>query len=162
MEKIRTNEMPQIAASILIAQITGAIGSFFTTPAIPTWYAALRKPPFSPPNWLFAPVWISLYTLMGLSAFLIWRQRKRDKPVREALAIYTLQLILNASWSAAFFGLRSPTAGVLVIIVLWLAILLNIQRFFKISRIAGLMLIPYLLWVSFAAVLNYSIMILNP
>ena len=161
MERNRLIEIAKLVASIVICQGAGLIGSIFTTPAIPTWYAALRKPFFRPPNWLFAPVWITLFTLMGVSAFLVWRKGLDDQQVKVALSIFLVQLILNTSWSVVFFGLRSPLGGLIVISILWVAILLTILNFFKISMTAGLLLVPYILWVSFAGVLNFFIWRLN-
>jgi len=161
MEKSRLVEIAKLVASIVICQFAGLIGSVFTTPAIPTWYATLRKPSFSPPNWLFAPVWITLFALMGVSAFLVWRKGLGDQQVKVALSIFAIQLILNISWSVVFFGLRSPLAGLIVISILWVAILWTILNFFKISTTAGIVLIPYILWVSFAGVLNLFIWRLN-
>jgi tryptophan-rich sensory protein len=141
--------------------LAGLLGSLFTTPAIPTWYQTLNKPSFTPPSWLFAPVWIGLYLLMGISLFLVWKKREQDLRVNEALMIFFIQLILNAFWSIAFFGLRSPLLGLVDIIFLWMGILLTIQKFFKISRNGALLLLPYLLWMSFAALLNFSLWVLN-
>ena len=161
MEKIKAIDILKLVISIIICLGAGFIGSFFTTPAIPTWYAILKRPPFAPPNWLFAPVWTTLFVLMGISAFLVWRRGLNDPQVKIALGIFIVQLILNALWSVMFFGLRSPLAGLIDIAILWIAILLTILNFFKISTAAGLLLIPYILWVSFAAVLNFSIWRLN-
>jgi benzodiazapine receptor len=161
MERSKLVQIARLVASILICQGAGLIGSIFTTPAIPTWYAALKKPFFRPPNWLFAPVWITLFTLMGVSAFLVWRKGLDNPQVKIALGIFLIQLILNTSWSVVFFGLRSPLGGLIVISALWVAILLTILNFFKISMSAGLLLLPYILWVSFAAVLNLFIWRLN-
>lgn len=158
---IQVNEIPKLIVSIFVCQSAGLIGSIFTSPAIPTWYVTLNKPFFTPPNWLFAPVWITLYLLMGVSAFLVWRKGLANRQVQIALTIFGVQLIFNAFWSVAFFGLKSPLAGLIVIIVLWIAIVLTILKFFKISKTAGLVLIPYILWVSFAAFLNVTIVILN-
>jgi len=152
----------KLIISIVACQCAGLIGSAFTTPAIPTWYAALEKPLFTPPNWLFAPAWITLYLLMGISASIVW-QRGLDVPrVRTALIIFLIQLILNALWSVVFFGLESPLYGVIVIAVLWIAIVLTIVQFFRISTLAGALLLPYIGWVTFAAALNISIFMLNP
>ncbi|MGB3943748.1 MAG: TspO/MBR family protein, partial [Methanothrix sp.] len=138
------------------------IGSIFTAPEISTWYATLVRPSFAPPDWLFGPVWTALYTMMGVSAYLVWREGLADPRVKVAMAVFAIQLAANVSWSAAFFGLRSPLAGLAVIIVLWALIALNIQKFREVSRTAGLLLIPYILWVTFAMVLNFSIWRLNP
>jgi benzodiazapine receptor len=151
----------KLALSIIICQLAGVVGSFFTTPAIPNWYSAIAKPFFTPPNWLFAPVWISLYFLMGISLFLVWRRKKEDSRVGQALLIFFVQLALNAFWSISFFGFRSPLMGFINIVFLWLAILWTMQKFLKISNLSGLLMLPYFLWVSFAAVLNFAILILN-
>lgn len=146
----------KLAASILICELAGVIGSFFTASSIPTWYAALERPDFSPPNWVFAPVWITLYAMMGVSAYLVYETGKKD-----ALRPFGAQLALNTAWSIVFFGLQSISGGLLVIILLWLAIVWTIIGFLKVSKTAAYLLIPYLLWVSFASVLNYFIFMLN-
>lgn len=147
--------------SIIICQAAGFIGSIFTTSSIPTWYAFLQKPDFVPPNWLFAPVWTILFLLMGISAALIWQKGFKNKNVKTALIIFGIQLVLNTLWSFLFFGIRNPFYAFLEIIILWFAILLTIVSFYKISRPAVYLLIPYILWVSFAAFLNFSIWQLN-
>jgi benzodiazapine receptor len=152
----------KLVVSIIACQCAGLIGSVFTTPNIPTWYAALEKPFFTPPNWLFAPAWITLYVLMAIAAFLIWRKGFAHKGVKCALIVFLVQLVLNALWSVVFFGLQSPLWGMVVILALWVAILLTIIKFFKLSVAAGSLMLPYILWVSFASVLNISIWILNP
>ncbi len=151
----------KLVVSIIVCQLAGVIGSIFTTPAIPSWYATLKKPSFTPPNWLFGPVWITLFVLMGTAAFLVWDKGLNNKQVKIALSIFAVQLVLNVLWSAMFFGLRSPLAGLIEIVILWTAILFTILSFFKVSQAAGFLLIPYILWVSFAAVLNFSIWRLN-
>ena len=148
-------------ASIIICSLAGAIGSVFTFSAIPTWYATLNKPFFSPPNWVFGPVWTTLYILMGISAYLIWQKGWERKPVRAALTLFGLQLFLNALWSMLFFGLRSPLYGLLCIIPLWLCIALSIRAFYPIDRRAAYLLVPYIVWVSFAAMLNFAIWTMN-
>jgi tryptophan-rich sensory protein len=160
--KINLNEILKLFISIIICQLAGVIGSVFTTPAIPTWYAALVKPSFTPPNWVFAPVWTSLYLLMGVSAFLVWRRGIENPKVNLALRFFIIQLVLNSLWSVLFFGLKSPLLGFIEIIILWVFILLTILYFFRVSKIAGILLLPYILWVSFAAVLNFSLWRLNP
>ena len=161
MKSSRFREIIRLVVSILACQCAGLIGSIFTAPAIPTWYAALEKPPFTPPSWLFAPAWVTLYILMGVAAFLVWRKGLDQEGVKSALVVFLVQLVLNALWSVVFFGYESPVAGAVVIIALWVAILFTILRFFKLSVTAGYLLIPYILWVSFAAALNISIWILN-
>ena len=152
----------KLVVAIVACQGAGAIGSIFTAAAIPTWYATLEKPFFTPPNWLFAPAWITLYLLMAIAAFLIWRQGLGQKGVKPALVIFLVQLVLNALWSIAFFGLQSPLYGMVVILALWVAILLTIIYFFRLSTAAGALLLPYILWVSFASALNIAIFMLNP
>ncbi|HEX76550.1 MAG TPA: tryptophan-rich sensory protein [Dehalococcoidia bacterium] len=158
----RFKDIVRLIISIVACQCAGIVGSVFTTRTIPTWYAALQKPPFTPPNWLFAPAWITLYLLMGISAFLVWRTGLENRETRRALVVFLVQLVLNALWSIAFFGLQSPLYGLIAIIALWIAILLTILKFFRISTIAGSIMLPYILWVTFAAVLNASIFTLNP
>jgi len=151
----------KLLVSIVACQGAGVIGSVFTTPAIPNWYAAIEKPAFTPPSWLFAPAWITLYLLMAIAAFLIWRKGLGEEGVKTALVIFLVQLVLNALWSVVFFGLQSPLYGMVVILLLWVAILLTIIKFFKLSTAAGALLLPYILWVSFASILNISIWVLN-
>lgn len=146
---------------IFLSLSAGAIGATFTSAAIPAWYATLAKPSFSPPNWIFAPVWSTLYILMGIAAALVWRKGLREPAVRTALAIFLFQLILNTLWSFFFFGLRSPLLGLADILFLWGMILVTIAQFFKVSVPAALLLIPYLLWVTFASGLNLGIFLLN-
>jgi len=141
--------------------MAGIIGSFFTTPAIPNWYATLAKPSFTPPDSVFAPVWTTLFLLMGISLFLIWQKWGYIDTMQQALILFGIQLLLNILWSVIFFGLHSPLAAFIEIIFLWISIALTIMVFFTISRIAGILLVPYILWVSFAAVLNFMIWRLN-
>jgi tryptophan-rich sensory protein len=149
------------AIAILVSESAGALGAVFTARSIPTWYANLTRPEFAPPNWVFAPVWTILYAIMGIAAFLVWKNGWERKDVKIAICLFFGQLVLNALWSIIFFGLQSPGAAFVEIIVLWLAILATIIAFFKISRPAAWLLLPYILWVSFAACLNYSIWMLN-
>ena len=146
---------------ILICQMAGIIGSFFTTPAISTWYATLSKPSFTPPDSVFAPVWTTLFLLMGISLFLIWQKWGYIDTMQQALILFGIQLLLNILWSVIFFGLHSPFAAFIEIIFLWISIAYTIMVFFTISRIAGILLVPYILWVSFAAFLNFMIWRLN-
>lgn len=155
-------DVPKLVISIIVCQLAGAIGSFFTAPSISTWYATLEKPFFTPPDWAFAPVWITLYLLMGISAYMVWNKGLGKREARVAMAAFGVQLVLNSFWSVAFFGMRSPLMGLIVIAALWIAILATITKFMRISRKAGLLLLPYILWVSLAAILNLSIVMLNP
>jgi len=158
---MKLNNFFKLVIAIIVSQLAGVIGSVFTISSIPTWYATLQKPSFSPPNWIFGPAWTTLYFLMGVAAFLVWRHGFEKKEVRRALTIFGGQLVLNALWSIIFFGLHNPFWAFIEIIVLWLAILWTIFAFYKISRATAYLLLPYILWVSFAAYLNYSIWILN-
>ena len=146
---------------ILICEGAGIIGSVFTMPSIPGWYAGLSKPPFNPPNWIFGPVWTILYAMMGLSAYLIYQSGIGKKEVKRALAVFAVQLLLNTLWSIVFFGVHMIFAAVIVILLLWGMILVTIIVFHRISKAAAYLLIPYILWVSFATVLNISLYILN-
>ncbi len=154
-------DYPRLAISIFLPLAAGFIGAYFTTASIATWYAALQKPLCSPPNWIFGPVWTVLYVLMGLSLYLVWTAGQ-NKEAKGAFALFGAQLGLNVLWSIIFFGLKSPFYAFVEIIVLWAAIALTIRSFRKISKTAAALLIPYIFWVSFAAVLNYSIWVLNP
>ncbi len=146
--------------AVVVCESAGLIGSIFTASAIPTWYAGLVKPTFNPPAWIFGPVWTVLYFLMGIAVALIW-QKKITFPVTWALRIFAAQLVLNILWSIVFFGWRSPGAAVIEIVFLWLSIMASIVTFAKISKLAAWLLVPYILWVSFAAFLNFTIYSLN-
>lgn len=146
---------------IVLSQAAGLIGSFFTMPAIDSWYATLARPEFAPPNWVFAPVWTTLYILMGVAAFLVWQHGFEKKEVKIALSIFGVQLILNSLWSIIFFGLQSPGWAFVEVTFLWVSILATIIAFAKVSKLAAWLLVPYILWVSFAAYLNFMIFWLN-
>jgi len=161
MRAMKPRDIVKLVVSIIACLAAGAIGSIFTREAIPTWYATLEKPSFTPPNWLFAPAWALLYLLMSIAAFLVWRRGLENRQVRIALIVFLIQLILNALWSVVFFGLESPLYGLIVISALWVAILFTVLKFFRISSVASVLLWPYLLWATFAAVLNVSIWLLN-
>lgn len=166
---MKTKNMLKLLVAIVVCQAAGFVGSLFTTPSIQTWYATLTKPTFNPPNWVFAPVWTTLFLLMGIAAFLVWRRldsgsgagMTEKKNVKKALGIFLMQLVLNVLWSILFFGLHSPRTAFIEIICLWLAILVTMVSFAKVSKVASWLLLPYILWVSFAAFLNYSLWILN-
>ncbi len=151
----------RILVAIIICELAGVIGSMFTAPAIPGWYAGLAKPSFNPPNWVFGPVWTALYAMMGLAAYLVYEKGRRRPEVKKALTVFAIQLVLNALWSVVFFGGRQLLGGVVVIVLLWLMILVTIRLFSRISKAAAYLLIPYILWVSFASVLNISLFVLN-
>ena len=149
----------KLIISLIIPFIASLIGSLFTSSAIPSWYSALNKPFFSPPNWIFAPAWTALYLLMGISLYLVWINKSKLK--KKAVSIFGIQLGLNALWSIIFFGLHAPLFAFIEIILLWLSILFTIIYFYRINKTSAYLLIPYIIWVSFAAVLNFSIFFLN-
>jgi len=150
-----------LVISIGICQLAGVVGGIFTASSVNTWYAALTKPSFSLPNWLFSPVWITLYGLMGIALFLVAKKGLAAEGVKAALVLFAAQLLANVLWSALFFGLKLPLAAFLEIVVLWVLILLTTITFFQISKPAGVLLLPYLLWVGFASVLNFFLWSLN-
>lgn len=152
----------KLLACIIICQLAGVIGSIFTSSSLDSWYLMLEKPSFNPPFWVFFPVWTLLYTLMGISLYLVWERGMQRREVKIGFFLFGLQLGLNTLWSFLFFGLKSPYYAFLEILILWVAILLTIMQFWRISKSASLLLIPYILWVSFAALLNYQIWVLNP
>jgi tryptophan-rich sensory protein len=141
--------------------VVGSLSGLLTADAIGTWYVGINKPSFNPPNWIFGPVWTVLYILMGIAAGLVWTSGAEPAAKRRALGIYLVQLVLNFGWSLIFFGLRSPVWAFVEIILLWAAIVWCMRSFGSIHRTAMLLLVPYLLWVSFATVLNGAIAALN-
>jgi benzodiazapine receptor len=151
----------RFVAAIGVPLLAGGIGSLFTASALDSWYVTLAKPALNPPAWVFGPVWTTLFVLMGIAAFLVWKKVPDDRRGRMALALFGLQLVLNVLWSVLFFGLRSPGAAFIEIVILWGAILATIVAFARVSKPAAWLLLPYILWVSFAGYLNYSIYILN-
>ncbi len=171
---MRVNNFFKLVIAVVVSELAGIIGSVFTISAIPNWYSTLAKPALNPPSWVFGPAWTTLYALMGIAAFLIWREYdkltlseveglviQRKRQIKMALGVFGIQLFLNAIWSIIFFGLQSPGWALVNIVLLWLAIVWTIAVFYKISRPAAYLLVPYLLWVSFASYLNYSIWMLN-
>ena len=159
--KVGTREAVALGICLVACFVAAGLGALFTGPAVGTWYQQIRKPSFSPPDWVFGPVWTALYTMMAVAAWLIWR--KGDVTGRNvALALFAIQLTLNAAWSPIFFGLKSFGGAFVDIVALWLAIAATFVAFLRVSMPAGLLLAPYLAWVSFAAVLNYAIWRLNP
>ena len=176
---MKVNNFFKLVIAIGISEMAGIIGSVFTpTPkglvwgftisAIPTWYAGLVKPALNPPAWVFGPAWTTLYALMGISLFLIWKQHSNIlenvrmlRMWKIGIAAFFVQLSLNAIWSIIFFGLHSPGWALVDIVLLWLAIVWTMVVFYKISKPAAYLLLPYILWVSFASYLNYAIWVLN-
>jgi tryptophan-rich sensory protein len=149
------------ALAIVICLTAGGLGTFFTVSAIPTWYATLVKPAFSPPNYLFGPVWSLLYVLMGISVAIIWEKGLKTKKVRDAVYLFGIQLFLNAIWSPIFFGAKNLFIALVVIVIMWIYIVKTIRAFAKIDKKASYLLYPYIAWVSFATVLNFSVWFLN-
>ncbi|MDQ7823286.1 MAG: TspO/MBR family protein [Candidatus Eremiobacteraeota bacterium] len=150
-----------LIACIVLCEAAGALGALFTSRSVSTWYQAIKKPFFNPPGWVFAPVWTLLYALMGISLFLIIREGFKNRPVQIAVALFAVQMAFNVSWSYAFFGLRSPLAGLVIIILLWISIIAAMISFWPISRWASSLFIPYVLWVTFAMILNLFLYLLN-
>ena len=139
----------------------GALGALGTMDGVRSWYPSLRRPSFAPPSWLFGPVWTTLYVMMGVASFLVWREGPARPEVRSALMLYAIQLVLNLAWSWLFFGFRQPLAALVDIIVLLALIAVTAQRFARVSRIAAVLLLPYLAWVAFATALNSGFWWLN-
>jgi tryptophan-rich sensory protein len=151
----------RLAVSLAAPLLVGATAGWATAQGVSDWYPALVKPSFNPPAWVFGPVWTLLYVLMGVACYLVWQRVPDSPPARRALTVYWVQLLLNFLWSFLFFGARSPGWAFAEICLLWAALLWTVVLFFRESRWAGWLMVPYLGWVSFAAVLNASIWVLN-
>lgn len=150
----------KLAASVLFTVGIGSLGGIFTISEIPGWYAGLQKPSFNPPNWVFGPVWSTLYLMMGVSLYLVWKQ-PRSVVRNVALLLFMVQFVLNFFWSILFFNQHLIGAALLEIVLMWLFILLTIVWFARLSKTAAWLLVPYLCWVSFATVLTAAIWKLN-
>ncbi len=155
-------ELIALLGFVALCFAAAGFGALFTTPAVSPggWYSQIQKPSWTPPSWLFGPVWTALYLMMAVAAWWVWRQGGWEAQ-RGALVLFLIQLVLNAAWSGLFFGLHSPPLGMAGIVLLWIAILLTILAFFRVSPLAGWLMVPYLLWVSFASALNFTIWRLN-
>jgi len=174
----------KLLSSIIICEVAGVLGSVFTMPKIGTWYKTLNKPSFNPPNWIFGPVWTKLFLLMGISLYLVWIKNwepknkifSSEKKVwnkwsqnffegkwekLNIILIFAIQLVLNILWSVIFFGMQSPGAAFFVLLMLWFAIIYTIINFYRVSKTSAYLLLPYILWVSFAGILNCFLWILN-
>ena len=162
MENSKKDDVIKLVISILIPLIAGFIGSIATFDGITNFFNVLNKPAWTPPSWAFAPIWTTLFILMGIALFLVWRKGFERRDVKIAMAVFGIQIILNIFWSVIFFGLRSITGGLIEIIILWIAILVNIIVFYRISKAAGLLLVPYIIWVTIASYLTYTVFLLNP
>jgi benzodiazapine receptor len=156
-----SSDIVKLIISILACFAAGGIGSLFTFKAIPTWYLGLKKPKYTPPNKVFGPVWTTLYIILGISVFFIWQKGLSDNDVLFAFTLFWVQLVFNALWSIIFFGMKSKGGGVFIIILLWLLILATIITSFRVSVLSGVLLIPYIIWVSIASYLNIGIWWIN-
>ena len=156
------NKITKIAIALIVCLAVGYSASTVTRPSVEAWYPTLIKPSFNPPNWIFMPVWTVLYIFMAVAAGLVWDKiKEQNEEVKKALGFFLIQLALNAIWSYLFFGLKNPLLAFIEIALLWLMIYETYFKFVKINKIAGYLLIPYLVWVLFAGVLNASILWLN-
>lgn len=160
MAKTEIGNIYKLIIALLIPQLAGGLGSYFTIGSVRDWYPVLVKPILNPPAWIFGPVWTSLFLLMGYALYIVWKDDS-GKDKRLAYWAFGIQMVLNALWSIIFFGLESPGGALIEVAFLWLTILATIISFAKISRLAAWLLIPYILWVSFAIYLNFSIWMLN-
>lgn len=158
---LNTKDLLKLTISIGISLSAGFVGSLFTAPAIPGWYSTLTLPELAPPSWVFAPVWTTLYVLMGVALFLVWRKGLESTVAKFAVAWFVVQLVLNALWSYLFFGLQSPAIAFIDINLLIVSILITIFAFRKVSVLAAWLLVPYLAWVGFATYLNLMIWVIN-
>lgn len=154
-------DIKKLSISILLPLLAGFIGSAFTFTGINSWYSQLEKPFFNPPNWIFGPVWTTLYILMGVALYLVWQKGLKDKKVSWAVYFFWIHLFFNTLWSILFFGLKNPYGALFCIVLLWFMIMILIIRFYKINKLASYLLMPYLAWVSFASILNFYIWLLN-
>ena len=181
---MKYNNLLKLFSSIIICELVGVVGSFFTISQIPLWYGSLNKPFFNPPSWIFGPVWTLLFVLMGISLYLVWLKKweaKNSISTRKEKAwnslsqkfysgswrktniiiIFVFQLVLNVLWSVIFFGWHSPALAFFELLMLWFAIVFTIINFYRVSKTSAWIMLPYLMWVSFAGILNLAIFILN-
>ena len=157
----RINQWVALAGLVAICLLAGGLGGWITTQSVAEWYPALNKPPWNPPSWIFAPVWTTLYLMMAVAAWLVWKKGQRFSGVSAALILFFLQLALNCLWSFLFFGARNPALALVDIVLLLITLALTAWAFFRHSKPAGALMLPYLAWVSFATVLNFTIWQLN-
>ncbi|TKX79194.1 tryptophan-rich sensory protein [Halorubrum sp. SD626R] len=158
----RNRPVISLVIAILTVEIVGAAGSVFTAQSLTTWYGTLQRPMIAPPNWVFGPVWATLFALMGVALWLVWRQIETSpREAWIALGVFLVHFVFNLGWSAVFFGLQELGWGLAVIGLLWLLIVTAMWAFDRVDRRAALLLVPYLLWVSFAVYLNYRFWVLN-
>ena len=157
---MKANQTGKLIASLLLPIGVGGIAGMFTTEAIPGWYASLVQPSFNPPNWVFGPVWTTLYIIMGISLYLIWKM-DAGKQRNQAILVFMLQLLLNFCWSFFFFYFKMIGVALIDIVALWIMIVVMLFRFYKLKPISAYINIPYLLWVTFATALNTAYFFLN-
>jgi tryptophan-rich sensory protein len=157
---VKLSQLLKLLLSILLPLSLGAIAGMFTSQSVPEWYATLNRPSFNPPNWIFGPVWSALYILMGISFFLIWKQ-EASKERKRAMLIFFFQLALNFAWSFIFFYFNRIGFALVEIVLLWISIVIMLVWFYKVKPLASYINIPYLLWVTFATVLNAAYYFLN-
>jgi tryptophan-rich sensory protein len=160
-DQIIVQSYPKLAAAILLCVIVGSIGSLVTITGPGSWYSTLQKPVFAPPNWVFAPMWITLFVLMGIALYLVWESGTQHREVKVALGIFGVQFFLNVIWSFLFFSLKSPILGFIDILLLWVMIAASIWAFYRVRKSAAYFLIPYIAWVSLASALNGAIYFMN-
>jgi benzodiazapine receptor len=153
--------MKKLIFSLVICQLAGIISRFFTTASTRTWYNTLAKPSFTPPDWMFGAIWSLLFIFMGIALFLVWTAEVPTKTKQIAMILFFIQLLLTSAWNFLFFALKSPLSGFINILVLIIFILLTMFTFYPICKKAGYLLVPYLLWIVFSAILNYSVWALN-
>ncbi len=152
----------KLVIAVAIPNVVGVLAGLVTVSAVGDWYLTIAKPSWTPPSWVFAPVWTILYTLMGAAAYLVWKDCKGQTDAKKGLIWFDVQLVLNFFWSLAFFGLKSPGLAFVVIIALWVAIVVTTGIFWEMKKkLATLLMVPYLLWVTFAAGLNAQIWFMN-
>lgn len=152
----------QLIGWMVFCELVGVMGAWFTAPAILMWYPTLTKPVFNPPNWIFGPVWITLYALMGIAAYRIWRIGVAKPAARSATVFFLIHLLFNAVWSVIFFGKQNIPLAFVDISLMWITLIFVIFRFAVWDTLSAYLLLPYLAWVSFATVLNYHFWLLNP
>lgn len=155
------NSYLKLFISIFICLAIGGVSGYLTSNEIPTWYMTLNKPSFNPPNWIFAPVWTTLYILMGISFWLVWKSSTEEAVKNRAMVFFIIQLVLNFFWSIIFFSFHQLGFAMIEIVLMWIFILFSIISFYPISKAASYLLIPYICWVSFASVLNFAVWRLN-
>jgi benzodiazapine receptor len=158
---MQTRNILKLITAIIICQLAGIIGQFWVTPNL-TWYDTLQKPAYAPPGTIIGIVWVTLFTLMGISLYLVWQKGLNTPYIKPAFTAFATQLTLNTSWNYFFFALQSPFYGLIVILIMWIAIATTILLFYKIHKTAATLLLPYLVWVTIATILNYTIHTLNP